>query len=188
MRPAVSSSTAQTTGTGARSEGGIESEGDGEEEEEEVMPTEYTEYTEGAGGKGGKRRRSLKFAKPQEEASDGRSGILNIKQCNGVSECAVIVRVATPVGGFWRWRGFAGRLAWPGINRAHLVGCVSRLRALGPSRAQPAKRPPFFGEMNSKKTRRSRGVWAFSGLDHSPHLWLSAGLPSKTDSDFPKVV
>ncbi len=53
MRPAVSSSTAQTTGTGARSEGGIESEGDGEEEEdEEMVPTEHTEYTEGGSEKG----------------------------------------------------------------------------------------------------------------------------------------
>ena len=51
MRPAVSSSTAQTTGTGARSEGGIESEGYGEEEED-VMPTEHTEYTEGGSEKG----------------------------------------------------------------------------------------------------------------------------------------
>jgi hypothetical protein len=51
----VSSSTAQTTGTGARSAGGIESEGDGEEEEEEeedVVPTEHTEYTEGGSEKG----------------------------------------------------------------------------------------------------------------------------------------
>ena len=71
MRPAVSSSTAQTTGTGARSEGGIESEGDGEEEEEEeVMPTDYTDYTEGAGGKGGK---GMPHAEDVEDAETRRA-------------------------------------------------------------------------------------------------------------------
>jgi hypothetical protein len=49
MRPAVSSSTAQTTGTGARSEGET---GSDEEEDEEMVPTENTEYTEGGSEKG----------------------------------------------------------------------------------------------------------------------------------------